>query len=245
MTPSPTQSDAFTALRAFLTAIMPPNTEVLQTQVNKVSEPEGDDFVLMTPSAQTRLATNRETQVDCGFVGSISGNVMTVTSMITGTIVPGTPGPRLFGIGLVQNPTIIEQITGTAGGVGTYRLSDPQPTPLASQTLACGILNETQETLFEVQLDVHGPNSADNAQTITNLMRSPYATQFFADLPSSVSPLHADDARQMPFINDQNQYENRWTIQAMLQIDQTVAVPQQYMNAASVVLVSVDKQYPP
>jgi len=53
--------DIFTAVRAWLLSILPDGVEVLQTIVNKVAEPAGPDFVMMTIKAQTRKATNVET----------------------------------------------------------------------------------------------------------------------------------------------------------------------------------------
>jgi len=49
------------ALRTFLLAIVPPGVEVRQTQLNRVPEPIGPNFILMTPMARLRLATNVET----------------------------------------------------------------------------------------------------------------------------------------------------------------------------------------
>lgn len=242
MTPSPTQSDVLAALRSFLLAVLPPGVLVLQSQANKASEPSAVDFVLMTPNAMPRLSTNIETTRDCGFIGSISGIVMTASSIGVGTIVVGH---LLFGLGLTGSPTILSQTGGTPGGIGTYTLSIDQGT-VTSETLACGVIDQTEKTEFSVQLDVHGPASADNVQVISNLFRSSYATQFFADMvPSVASPLYSTDPVQAPFVNDQNQYENRWVAQAFLQVDQTVSVPQQFADSVSVVLRSVSADFPP
>jgi hypothetical protein len=62
---------------------------------------------------------------------------------------------------------------------------------------------------------------------------------------NGVAPLHADDPRQMPFINDQSQYEWRWIIEACLQANQVVISPQQFADALEIGLIEVDSHYPP
>ena len=96
------------------------------------------------------------------------------------------------------------------------------------------------------QCDVHGLNSADNAQVISTLFRDSYAVDQFAGSGfGDITPLHADDPRQVPFINDQQQWENRWVVEALVQANQVVTLPQQFAGAVTVTLLSVDATYPP
>jgi hypothetical protein len=85
------------------------------------------------------------------------------------------------------------------------------------------------------------------AQTVSTLMRDAFAVeQFAAQEPNyGVVPLLADDPRQRPFINAEQQVEWRWSVEAMLQANQVLSVPQQFADSASVDLVSVDAAYPP
>jgi len=53
-----TDSDIFTALRAYLLATLPAGVEVLQGQANRVASATAANFVIMTPGARRRLATN-------------------------------------------------------------------------------------------------------------------------------------------------------------------------------------------
>ncbi len=69
------------------------------------------------------------------FTGSISGNVLTVTSMTNGTIKLGF---YLSGAGVISNCKIVSFGTGT-GGVGTYILSNSST--VASTALSLNILN--------------------------------------------------------------------------------------------------------
>lgn len=54
--------------------------------------------------------------------GSVAGSVLTVTAVGSGTVYPGA---SISGGAIPTNPKpkVVEQLTGTAGGVGTYRIS--------------------------------------------------------------------------------------------------------------------------
>lgn len=71
------------------------------------------------------------------FIGSISGTVLTVTSLLSGTI---SVGQSVFGSGVSTGTMIIGLGTGT-GGVGTYNLND-------SQTVASGPLAAASGSQF-------------------------------------------------------------------------------------------------
>lgn len=236
-TVNPTQDDIATALRAFLLAVLPDGTAVVLGQVNRASEPLGD-FVVMWPIRRERIETNVDGMADALFEASIAGDVMTVVSVSIGEVAVGN---TVFGSGVVLGTRITALGSGT-GGPGTYAVSPSQSAP--GQSLAAGATNAMQPTEVTMQLDVHGPASADNAQIVSTLFRDPYATELFATIAPSISPLFADDPRQIPFINAEDQYEDRWVIDAHLQANQTVVVPQQYADAVEVEVISVDAAFP-
>jgi hypothetical protein len=66
--------------------------------------------------------------------GSISGNIMTVTNVGSGTV---TPGAAISGTSIptAPAPLIVAQLTGTPGGVGTYSLNVGEITA-ASETIS-------------------------------------------------------------------------------------------------------------
>lgn len=241
---SPNQDDVTTLLRAFLIDVLPDETQVILGQINRVPEPIEGQFVVMTPTHILRLGTNFDESGDVKFFGSISGDVMTVTSFSPtskGVIEVGSP---VFGVGVSDGTKVTERISG-AGETGTYKLNISQN--VSSETLSAGRWSATQPSQWSVQLDFHGADttSADMAQTVSTLFRDEYATSFFSRQSASISPLLADDPRQMPFINDQQQYEWRWIVEARLQVDQKVLVPQQYADDVEVGLIEVDSHYPP
>lgn len=240
----------FTCLKASLAAVLPATLEIVQAQDNRVPEPQGSDFIVMTPMRRDRLETNVDTPFDCVFTASINaglaGGTMTVTAMSFGTI---TLGNQVFGTGVAASTLIVSQLSGSVGGTGVYAVSVRQTIP--SQTLASGVKDLLQSTRFLVQLDVHGPNSGDNAQVVSTIFRDEYGVDLFSAQclalgldQSAVVPLYADDPNQVPFVNDQDQYENRWVIEAYLQANEHLTTPQQYTDTVIVTNVSVLTAFP-
>jgi hypothetical protein len=239
MTPSVTQSDVCTALRAFILNVLPAGTECVLAQVNRVPEVHSDNYVLMTPLRRPRLATNIDSTSDCSFIGSIAATTLTVSQILIGTITLGT---TLFGTGVDTGTSITRQLTGTTGGTGTYLIAPTQT--VTSRKMACGVATLMQETEMTVQLDFHGPASPDNAQVVSTTFRDEYAVQFFATQNASVSPLYCDDPQQRPFVNDQNQYEFRWSADCHLQINPTITIGQTFFDAATVTTEEIDATFP-
>ncbi len=119
--------------------------------------------------------------------------------------------------------------------IATNRLSFNDPgTPTG------GTRGALQATRVTVQLDVHGPNSTDNTQVIVTLLRDDYACQAFLASTPGVQPLYADEPKQMPFVNGEGQYEDRWTIDAVFQANPIVTTPQDFAQTVTVMPVPVD-----
>lgn len=232
---APVQTDLQTSIRAFLLDLLGPNSVVIAAQPNRVPEPNAVDFVIITPLLFERIATNTDGNADTKFVGSISGSVLTVTSVPIGVIAIGS---YVLATGVAALTQILVQTSGIVGGAGNYTVSVPQT--VASEVMTAGQKFMTETYFVTVQLDVHSGNdytSSAWAQIIATAFRDEYATTFFAGLATgaTISPLYADDASMQPFINDQNQYEWRWVVVLHLQMDQTVSVPQTYADVISLV----------
>lgn len=233
ITLSLTESQILTVLRAFLLDILPSGTAVIKAQVNRTPEPLVTDFVVMTPLLRSRLATNEDSYDDAALTGSIAGTVLTVTAVEFGTIVVGAP---VYGDGVAAGTYVTALGTGT-GGVGTYTVAPTQT--VASRALYAGIATAKQATMVTVQLDIHGPASADNTQRITTLFRDEYGCIFFGRLEPALQPLYADNARQAPFLNGEAQIEYRWTVDAVMQANPVVTVPQQFADQVAITLEPV------
>ena len=107
--------------------------------------------------------------------------------------------------------------------------------PPPSNSLAAG--SETVTQAFEVtfQLDFHSANvgdSSDAAVMVSTLFRDDIAVRAFADSGYPISPLYADDPKQMPFLNSEQEYETRWVLDAVLQVNAGVVWAQQFMLGA-------------
>lgn len=162
-----TESQALAALRAFLLAVLPDGTEVIAGLDNRVPEPVGADFVVMTPVLRERLSTN----------------------------------------------------------VTTY--SDGWPD-------APGVKAVRQATKLTVQLDIHGPAGADSTQVVTTLWRDVSACDALAASGLDLAPLYANEARQIPFVNGEQQVETRWSVDLVMQVNPAIAVPQDFADSLEI-----------
>ena len=234
-----TESDVLAALRDFLIGILPAGVEVVKGQDNRVAEPQGDNFVVMTPTGRRRLATNVASYADALFTGSINGTTLSVTAMTYGALAVGR---TVFGVGGTDG-TVITALGSGSGGVGTYTVAPSQD--VASVALAAGVVDKLQPTQLRIQLDVHGSLSADNAQTIATLFRDPYGAETLCAGGLDIAPLYTSEPRQTPFINAEQQVENRWVIDVEIQANIVVELAQQFMGQIDVGLIEVDAAYSP
>ncbi|AMM14242.1 hypothetical protein AX768_09185 [Burkholderia sp. PAMC 28687] len=107
-----------------------------------------------------------------------------------------------------------------------------------------GTRNYQQSKKITIQIDIHGPASADTTAMISTLFNDQYACDVFAASNFDIQPLYCDDGRQMTFINGENQFEQRWSIEAVLQYNPITSVPQDFADALNVNIISVDATYP-
>ncbi|WKZ84169.1 hypothetical protein N5B55_10265 [Ralstonia pickettii] len=108
-----------------------------------------------------------------------------------------------------------------------------------------GTRNSLVSMALHVQLNVHGPNSADNTAIIATLFRDEYGCNSFASVNSQIQPLYCEEPKQMPFINGENQFEQRWIIDAAIQYNPITQTPQDFANTVKVNTTSVQAAYPP
>jgi hypothetical protein len=238
MIPSVTEAQVLTALGNLLTVLLPQLTpsNIIIGQVNRVASPEGD-YVVMWPLNRPRLGTNFEEPEDCKFTASIAADQMTVTGLFSGEIEAGN---QVFGLGIANNTVVQSQSGGTPGGIGIYLVTPAQT--VTSETMSAGTLSIATSTEFIAQLDVHGPNSGDNAQVISNAIRSEFAVNQMAG--TGVTPLFSDDPRQAVFETAAKQFDERWTVDVHLQITPSISTPQEFYDAVDLTLVDVDVVYP-
>lgn len=237
-----TESQALAALRTFLLDIVADGTEVVRGQVNRVAEPRGADFIVMWPIRQERLETNETSYADNDVVGSIAGTILTVTAIGHGAISPGVllvDESELIAV----DTTIIEQLSGSVGGTGTYRITPSQT--VGSGVIYAGERRDLVATQWTVQIDVHGPASGNNARVIETLFRSDYGVTALEESGLTIAPLYCESPRELPFENAEQQTEYRWVIEAVMQISPIVSSPQRFADELDITTIEVDTTYPP
>jgi len=239
-----TDATVFTVLRSFLLSVLPANVEVVRGLVNRVPEPIGADFVVMTPILRQRLETNTDGYSNLDYevltFGSITNIPVVGNVLVNGTTTAVGTVSAVNGLAVT-----VTSLTGQYFAINDVVTNQTLSLPVGTiSSVAYGGKSVLQPTRMTVQLDVHGPNSADNAQIISTLFRDQYATDQFATSNADVIPLYADDPKQMPFTNGEQQIEVRWIIEAVMQINPSTVVPMQFMDAASVGIVSVEAAYP-
>ncbi len=104
---------------------------------------------------------------------------------------------------------------------------------------------DTQATQVTVQVDTFGPLSGDNAQVIQTLFRSDWGVDQFATSGFDVTPLYTSEPRQMKFTDESMQVQQRWSLDAVLQANPVVTLPQDFAGELVVGVIEVDAAYPP
>jgi hypothetical protein len=95
---------------------------------------------------------------------------------------------------------------------------------------------QTAPSKITVQLDCYGADSGDTAARIMTMFRTCYAADDFGE---PCQPLYADDPVQIPLINGEETYEQRWKLSAALQYNPQYTHPQQYADAITINLESL------
>lgn len=91
-----------------------------------------------------------------------------------------------------------------------------------------------EPTQIDIQVDVHGPCSSDNVARLEALFRDFDACEFFANLNPAIQPLYSSDPKQLAFINDSEQFEDRWSIDFTLQANIEFTRPQTFAASLAV-----------
>ena len=85
-----------------------------------------NEIIFPITPGQTQYTIGPGGQIGCSFVGSIAGNVLTITSINSGGI---SIGQTITGLGLTPGTKIVQFLTGAGGNVnevGTYLVNIPQ-----------------------------------------------------------------------------------------------------------------------
>ena len=77
------------------------------------------------------------------------------------------------------------------------------------------------------------------------MFRDEYACDIFNAASINAQPLYMTDPLQVPFVNGEQQYENRWTVDAHIDIEPVVTSPLSFASTLSAGIKEVDTTYPP
>lgn len=94
---------------------------------------------------------------------------------------------------------------------------------------------------LSVQIDCYGPSSGDWANMLSTLLRDEYGCKALAP---SCQPLYADDARMMPTVFGEDQFEERWSLDCRLQMNPVTTIPQQYAAVLDLTMINVPEKFP-
>jgi hypothetical protein len=120
------------------------------------------------------------------FVGSISGNVLSVSSIPATPIVPGAV---LAGVGVTSGTRIDSQLTGTTGGIGTYAVNATQVIPSEALTATYGLLTVGEVWSGTLSIGQQIVSGAAINTMITALGTGEGLTgTYYVDLTQAVSP---------------------------------------------------------
>ena len=112
--------------------------------------------------------------------------------------------------------------------------------PPPGVTIARGTETVTQAFEVTFQLDFHSASTGDSSDasvSVSTLFRDDIAVQAFSDSGLPIAPLYADDPRQVPFLNAEQQYESRWVLDACIQVNAGVVWAQDFMIGAPFVTI--------
>lgn len=110
----------------------------------------------------------------------------------------------------------------------------------------------TTETHFEVtiQLDIVGESAFDWCSMIESLWRDEQGCIALAganNYPSSplCQPLYTQEPIMAPLEDSEDQYEQRWILQVVLQYNPVTTTPLQTADTVELTVINVDEAYPP
>lgn len=127
-----------------------------------------------------------------------------------------------------KRPAAIASAVKTAYSERLAQDMDIEPAELAQ-------LMESAEAVPELAGDddtglTDEPKAFDNAQALATLFRSEFSVQLFRQTGGLISPLYCSDPLNTTFVNGQQQYEPRRTLDIQMQINPVVTTPLMFFD---------------
>ncbi len=155
---------------------------------------------------------------------------------------------RAFILSLISG---VEVVQGLGNGVpmpeGAFICMTPGPqkrlsTNESTYNRVAGTRGVKQAVQYSMQIDCYGPDASDYATTLTTMFRDPYACGLMASY--GCQPLYAEDPTQSALINGEENYEQRYMFNAVLQFNPVVTVSQEFAEHLDPTFVNVNTFYP-
>lgn len=116
--------------------------------------------------------------------------------------------------------------------VDTWDTSDPDPSTVQLE----------QAIRLRVQIDCYGSSSSNWSDILSTILRDEVGC---VALAPTCQPLFCSDPFIAPLVDSEDQYEERWTFEAMIQYNPVVSTPMQFADTLTANLINVDERYPP
>lgn len=142
--------------------------------------------------------------------GGIVGNVLTVSAVGSGTVYPGT---TISGVNVTTGTKIVSQLSGTAGGVGTYSVSIP------GQSVAAGTAISGTYGVFTAGGTIAGVFGAGDTLTGTGITATTTITQQLTG-PAGGAGTYAVDVNTVvssAALTAATNVETKWTVRSFAQ----------------------------
>lgn len=142
-----------------------------------------------------------------------------------------------------QNRVPVPADTNTTGAIYITPIGLTQlDTPVATNDATTRTIERHYQ--FSVQVDCYGANAMERATVLTTVLRDTAAFEHFAASGYDAQSLYADDPKQIPIILGDDQFTERWTFDAQLQLNQQIVLTTETANTIDIGLINVDATYP-
>jgi len=172
------------------------------------------------------------------FYAALTAFIMEVTNLPASQVVQGLPNRAPMPLpGFISFQTIMRHRLRTS-------IDLPQNTADDLATITEGVELTVQIDCYGALTQTYGPG--DWANMLCATLRDNFGCAFFENALGAgiVDPLYCDDARMIPLVAGEDQYEERWSVSAVFQLNPTTTIAQQYAEVLKIQLVNVPAGIP-
>ena len=168
---------------------------------------------------------------------------MTYTpSITTSTVFTGLKAWLMDALGL-PSASVIQELQNRAAAPKTgfvnmlHRLQKRMGANTVVYSKSGQSVTTTRPTDFQIQTDCYGSASGDWANIIATVWNSPLAVQFLASY--GITPLYAEDPRELSGVNGEDQYEERWIVILHMQFNPEMAAPMTFLTIPNPTILDI------